>query len=85
MAVAAKTLLVTERADPVVLIGDHAVVVGEQCCVVVTFKVDWFFLKAVAFGTEFPSLSQLVNFGMGGWHSVAVANRAGCENSQYND
>lgn len=83
VAIAAKALLVAKRANPVVLIGGHTVGIGKQRSVVVAFKVDRFFLEPMTFGAKFPSFSQFVDFGMGGWHPVTVACGTGHQEQRY--
>lgn len=80
MAVAAEGLFVAESADPVVLVGSHAVIVGEQGSVVVSLKVNGLFLESMAFGAEFPPLSKLEQLGMSSRHAIDIACRTGNEN-----
>lgn len=79
MAVAAEGLLVAQGADPVVLVGSHAMIVGEQGSVVVAFEINRFFLESVAFGAEFPSLAKLKQLGMSSRHAIDIARRTGNE------
>lgn len=85
MTVAAKTLLVAESTHSVILVSGHAVVVGEQGRVVVTFKIDRFFLEPMAFCAEFPPLSKLIDFRMSGRHEIAVPCRTGDQKCQYKE
>lgn len=85
MTVATETLLVAEGANPVILVSGHAVIVCEQGCVVVTFKIDRFFLEPMTLCAEFPSLSKLIDFRMSGRHEVAVSCRTGNQKCQYKE
>jgi hypothetical protein len=58
VTVAAKSLAMTKRTNPFVLICHNAVRAGEQSIVVVAFVIDRLFFVAMALCTEHPSLSH---------------------------
>ena len=76
MAITAKTLAVTDRTDPLILIGNQTVRIGKQRRMVVTFEINRFLIEPMAFGAELPSLPQFMNNGMSFRQPVSALRRA---------
>ena len=65
VTITAKTLIVAERTNPLILICNQTMRIGKQRRVVVTFEIHRFFFETMTFCTEFSSFPQFMNHGMG--------------------